>query len=86
MQTYKDRDYDVPASTTEDVGEILLRVIDVITRSSEDGHPGLADDTVELWFGRKKMLRSSKLGNYVGRIENTKVGLMSQLHGWCWRI
>ena len=86
MQTYKDIEYEVQASTTEDVGEVLLRVIDVIIRSSGDGHPGLAGDTVELWFGQKKMLRSSKLSNYVGRIEKTKVSLMSQLRGWCWRV
>ena len=78
MQSYKDKDYKIQASTSENVGEVLQRVIDVIARSSGDEHPGLACDMVELWFAQKKMLRSRKLSDYVGRIEKTQVCLMSE--------
>ena len=83
MQSYKNRNYEVQASTSETVGDVLLRLIDVITRSTGDEHAGLACDTVQLWFGQRKMLRSSKLSDYVGQNEKTKVCLILQPYGWC---
>ena len=78
-QSCKDRDFDVQASTSENVGEILQRVIDVITGTCEGKTEArLACDTVELWFAQKKMLRSSKLSDYLGRIEKSKVCMTSQ--------